>query len=58
MVRVACFVGLDWSDEKHAYTVKGSEGIERRGIFKSDPETVHGWVRELREAHPEGVIRV
>jgi transposase len=58
MVRVACFVGLDWSDAKHAYTVKGSEGIEDRGIFKSDPETVHEWVRKLRQAHPEGVIRV
>jgi transposase len=58
MEKLACVVGVDWADQKHAYAVRTSEGVESSGEFKSDPEKVHEWVRKLRERHPEGVIVV
>lgn len=54
----AACVGVDWSDQKHAYAVRTRDGEEYAGEFKSDPQAVHQWVRTLRERHPSGVIVV
>ena len=58
MEKVVCVVGVDWGEVKHAYAVRSLEGVEYNGQLKTDPETVHDWVRELRARHPEGTILV
>lgn len=52
---IAC-VGVDWSDQKHAFAVRTRDGREEAGDFASGPEAVHAWVRGLREKYGEGPI--
>lgn len=54
---VAC-VGIDWADQKHDYVVRGREGEQERGTFRSSPEEVHAWVERLRSRYPNGTIVV
>ena len=54
---VAC-VGIDWSDRKHDWALWSHDGSTDGGVFKSKPEEIHEWVRELRKRHPEGKILV
>ena len=51
------WVGLDWADKKHAYSVRDGE-TEAEGEFGSDPAAVHAWVRKLREQYPGRVVVV
>ena len=56
MEKVACVVGVDWGEGKHAYAVRSGSGEQHRGLIAADPESVHDWVRKLRDRYPEGVI--
>lgn len=50
------WVGVDWADQEHAYSVRSVGEKEYQGTFKSDPVAVHEWVRKLHERHPEARI--
>jgi hypothetical protein len=52
------WVGVDWADREHAYSVRAVDGKEYKGKFSGDPESVHEWVRKLRERHSEATIIV
>lgn len=56
MDEVVCVVGVDWGEGKHAYVVRTVVGEQYNGQIPVDPESVHEWVRKLRERHPEGII--
>jgi transposase len=57
-MEVTVWVGIDWADRKHAYSVINKEGQERAAELSSAPEAVHEWVRELRARNPVGRIVV
>src|SRR4051812_16351651 len=52
------WVGVDWADREHAYAVRAVDGKEYKGKFCGDPESVHEWVRKLRERHSGATIIV
>lgn len=54
---VAC-VGIDWADQQHTYAVREAAGGEYQGSVRSDPESIHEWVRQLRQRYPEGWIAI
>ncbi len=54
---VAC-VGMDWADRQHAYAVREAGGREYAGSVRSDPESVHEWIGQLRQRYREGWIVV
>ncbi len=54
---IAC-VGVDWGDQKHAYTIQSREEPRTKGVIDASPEAIHEWVRQLRERFPIGVIVV
>lgn len=56
MEKVVCVVGVDWGEGKHAYAVRSAAGERHGGFIVADPESVHDWVRKLRERYPEGII--
>lgn len=56
MESVECVVGVDWSDQEHAYALRTADGGEERGKFSSRPEAVHDWVAALRKHYPDGKI--
>jgi transposase len=58
MEKVACVVGVDWGEEKHAFAVRDSEGGEWDGEIDTKPESVHDWVRKVRDRHREGIVVV
>ena len=58
MEEVVCVVGVDWGEGKHAYAVRPATGEQYSGQLPADPESVHEWVRRLRERHPGGIILV
>lgn len=58
MDEVVCVVGVDWGEGKHAYEARSAAGEQYKGQMPADPESVHEWVRKLRERHPEGIIVV
>ncbi len=51
-------VGVDWGDQKHAYTIESRDGTRRSGTLGSSAEEVHDWMREIRERYPAGTIVV
>jgi len=54
---IAC-VGVDWSDQKHDYALRGRDGELEQGKFPSGPAEVHAWVARLRAQYPTGTIVV
>jgi transposase len=45
----AAFVGLDWGDENHAFSIlPAAGGGARQGEFKQTPEAIAAWVDDLR----------
>lgn len=51
----AC-VGVDWSDQKHAFAVVTASGEEQAGEFGSSPEQVHEWVRAMRSRYAGTIV--
>ena len=58
MEEVACVVGVDWGEGNHAYVARPAAAEQYRGQMPADPESVHEWVRRLRDRHPDGIIVV
>lgn len=52
------WVGVDWADREHAYSVRTLGEKDYEGKFLADPESAHEWVHKLRERHPEAIIIV
>jgi transposase len=52
------YVGVDWGEAKHVYSVRTADGRQRRGTFGATAEAVHEWVRTMRAEHPEATIVV
>src|SRR4030095_9711946 len=45
----AAFLGLDWADAKHAFSLKAAGTVQREFLsLEHSPETVHTWVQTLR----------
>lgn len=46
----AAFVGLDWADATHAYTIFPADGgAPRQGTVEQQPQALADWVAELRQ---------
>lgn len=53
------FVGIDWAEAFHAFSVKGVEEAEAQlGEIPHEPEALEIWVNELRKRFPKGKIGV
>lgn len=46
----AAFVGLDWADEEHAFSILPADrgAAAQAGVLKQRPEAIAAWVSELR----------
>lgn len=46
----AAFVGLDWADQQHVYSLSVAAGTSiERGTIEHSPEALHAWVEQLRQ---------
>ena len=43
----AAWIGLDWADEKHDWSLCAADGKKRHGQLKSTPEAIELWAAEL-----------
>jgi hypothetical protein len=43
----AAWIGLDWADEKHDWSLCAADGKKRQGQLKSTPEAIELWAAEL-----------
>jgi transposase len=53
----AAFVGIDWADQQHAWTLQTGSGVEH-GTLKHTPEAVDAWVTQLGQRFGERRIAV
>jgi transposase len=52
-------IGLDWGDEKHAWSLHATEEKKReKGELEHTPEVIDLWVTELYQRFPSGSIAV
>ena len=51
------FLGIDWADERHAWALQTSAGVEH-GILAHTPEAVEAWAAELQCRFAGGLIAV
>lgn len=55
----AAFIGIDWGDEKHAWTRRSAESsVWERGELEHSPEAVQAWVAEYMARFPGQPIAV
>lgn len=54
---VAC-VGMDWGEERNAYSIRDRDGGTSAGTLGSSAEEIHQWVHEVRDRFPSGAIVV
>jgi len=45
----AAYIGLDWADKKHFYTLRTAAGETRRGQLDNTPQAVEIWAAELAQ---------
>src|SRR5450631_402063 len=43
----AAWIGLDWADQKHDWSLCTADGKKRQGQMKSTPEAIEFWAAEL-----------
>src|SRR5437879_3789951 len=43
----AAWIGLDWADEKHDWSLCAADGKKRQGQLKSTPEAIELWAADL-----------
>jgi hypothetical protein len=43
----AAWIGLDWADEKHDWSLCTADGKRRQGQMKSTPEAIELWAADL-----------
>src|SRR6266567_3337402 len=46
-VSYAAWIGLDWADEKHDWSLCAADGKKRQGQLKSTPEAIELWAADL-----------
>jgi transposase len=56
-IEFVAFVGIDWADERHAWALQTSSGVEH-GILTHTPEAVDAWAAELQCRFAGGLIAV
>src|SRR6266576_5584815 len=55
----AAFVGIDWADQKHVWSVQGAGSQKQEsGELEHAPEAVEVWVAQLSQRFAEGPIAV
>jgi Transposase/Transposase IS116/IS110/IS902 family len=45
----AAFIGLDWADKKHFWSMQTADGKRSRGELKHTPEAIDAWAGELAQ---------
>lgn len=45
----AAWIGLDWADQKHFWSMRGPDGKLKRGQLDNTPEAVEVWAAELAQ---------
>lgn len=54
----SAWVGIDWADQQHAYSLwSASQGVER-GWFDQTPEAIDRWVRSLQDRFGDRPVAV
>jgi transposase len=43
----AAYIGIDWADQKHAWSMRTADGQTGRGELDNTPEALHLWAAEL-----------
>lgn len=56
MEEAVCVVGVDWGEGTHSFAARCEDGVEHKGRLSATAESVHEWVRGLREQHSRGTI--
>ena len=54
---LVAFVGIDWADRKHAWSLQTTSGVEH-GSIDHTPEAVEAWAVELGRRFAGGFIAV
>lgn len=52
----AAWIGLDWADQKHFWTMRTADGKFQRGELRNTPEAVETWAAELAQRFPGRLI--
>lgn len=56
---IACWIGLDWADQKHCLVVRTTVGgAGQQHLVEHKPEALDTWFVQLRQKHPQGRIAV
>ena len=45
----AAYIGLDWADKKHYWSMQTGDGKRSRGELKQTPEAIDAWAAELSQ---------
>ena len=48
----AAWIGLDWADQKHFWTMRMADGKFQRGELRNTPEAVEMWAADLAQRFP------
>jgi len=49
-------IGLDWGDQRHAYSLSQPDGQVQRGLLDQTPEALHQWFNDLQQRFPNTQI--
>jgi transposase len=52
----AAWIGLDWADQKHFWTLRTADGKFHRGELHNTPEAVEMWAADLAQRFPDRSI--
>jgi hypothetical protein len=47
--RLPAWIGLDWADQKHFWSMRTADGQGKRGHLDNTPEAVEVWAAELAQ---------
>ena len=54
----AAFIGIDWADKKHYWSLSTGNGKIERGTLDNTPEAVEVWMMEIRRRFEAGPVAV
>lgn len=56
--KFSAWIGIDWADQKHAYSIwSPSQGLER-GFFDQSPEAIDLWAKSLQQRFGDGPVAI
>src|SRR5882724_10763531 len=56
---IVAYVGLDWADQQHVLCWRAADSAQvQTAIVRHRPEELHGWVAELRQRFPQGLVAI